>query len=100
MTDQTRQVNISGRPRTESRVLRRDEEGEAILFDPENGGIHTLNPTGTLIWDLCDGSRTLGEIAGVIQAEFEVDSVQSIQEVLAFAGKMETLGLIRIETGP
>lgn len=43
-------------------------EGEAVLLHLESGAYHELNPIGALIWDLLDGSRTAGDIAGEIRA--------------------------------
>jgi PqqD family protein of HPr-rel-A system len=83
------------RPTAESRTLRRDEGDEAILFDPSNGAIHSLNPTARRVWELCDGAHTIDEIAGILEAEYELSAGQSRGDVAAVIEEMRTLGLIR-----
>jgi len=43
-------------------IVYREEEGEALLFDPETGAIKALNSTGNFIWKLCDGTRDKEQI--------------------------------------
>src|ERR1035437_1945172 len=47
-------------------------DGEAVLLDLASGYYFSLNPVGTVIWDLLDGERTLGAIHEAICARFEV----------------------------
>ena len=57
-------------------VRRRDvtcqrlDEAETMLYDPEMGKVHILNPTARLIWELCDGEHTLADMAAAIEAQF------------------------------
>jgi PqqD family protein of HPr-rel-A system len=44
-------------------------EGEAILYDPEAVRLHHLNPSAALIFQLCDGSGTVKELARDIAEE-------------------------------
>ena len=44
-------------------------EDEAILYDPENVQLHHLNPSAALIFQLCDGSGTVKELARDIAEE-------------------------------
>jgi len=43
-------------------IVYREEEGEALLFNPDSGAIKVLNSTGNIIWKLCDGSRDESQI--------------------------------------
>ena len=56
-------------PRTASRVF----NGEAVIISPAENVVRMLNPVGSRIWELCDGSRTLDQIAAALTDEFEVD---------------------------
>ena len=40
-------------------VLRRDMGDETVLYDSKTGAVHALNPTASLVWDLCDGEHSL-----------------------------------------
>lgn len=38
-------------------------DGTCLLFDERSDEGHTLNASGALVWDYCDGERTADEIA-------------------------------------
>jgi Coenzyme PQQ synthesis protein D (PqqD) len=68
-----------GRARRSAAVLKRREgvaaqvaDGEAVLLDIESGEYFALNPVGSRIWELCDGTRSTAEIVSVICGEFDV----------------------------
>ena len=42
---------------------------EAIIYDEQRNHIHRLNPTAALVWRHCDGRRTAGDLALVVQGE-------------------------------
>ena len=44
-------------------------DGETVLYDPLRGHAVYLNETASLIWQLCDGSRTADEMATALQRE-------------------------------
>lgn len=46
---------------------------EAVLLHLTSGYYFSLNQVGTVIWDLLDGTRTLGEIHGAICRRFAVE---------------------------
>jgi hypothetical protein len=64
-------------PRTASRVF----NGEAVIISPAENFVRMLNPVGSRIWELCDGSRTLDQIAAALAEEFEVDVAHARQSV-------------------
>lgn len=45
-------------------------EGEAVLVDLDGKTIRGLNRTGSRVWELIDGRRTVREIAAVVAQEF------------------------------
>ncbi len=42
---------------------------ETIIYDEQRNRIHRLNPTAALVWRHCDGRRTTGDLARVVQGE-------------------------------
>ena len=48
-------------------------DGEAVVYDETDHKLHHLNPTGTIIFKLCDGQSTVQEMAEDISAAFEVE---------------------------
>ena len=50
-------------------VLREEDDGAALLYDPETGAVRILNGSAVAIWKLLDGKRSL---AGVVAALREI----------------------------
>ena len=59
-------------PKRREGVAAQVADGEAVLLDIEGGGYFCLNPVGSRIWELCDGTRSTAEIVSVICDEFDV----------------------------
>jgi hypothetical protein len=69
-------------------------EGEMILLQPEEQKLCGLNPTGARVWDLVDGARSAGDIAGAIASEFGREATEVLGDVLAFLGELERRQLV------
>lgn len=41
-------------------------DGEAVIYDGRTGALHHLNAGATLVYRLCDGSATIGQLAADI----------------------------------
>ena len=50
-----------------------------ILLDPASGEYFTLDDVGGRIWELCDGFRSVDEIASVLADEYDapVDRIRA-----------------------
>lgn len=64
--------------RRRDEVLRALEAGEAVddcgtVILIHSGTMHQLNLVGGMIWERCDGSRSVTEIAAELAGEFVVD---------------------------
>ena len=44
-----------------------------VIFDPVEDMVHHLNPTAAIIFDLCDGSRGLDQIAALLAEVYELN---------------------------
>jgi hypothetical protein len=42
---------------------------EVILYDKTNHKVHCLNKTAAAIWESCDGTRTVDDLAHIIEAK-------------------------------
>ena len=47
-----------------------------------------LNPVGSRIWELCDGRRSVREIAAAIVGEFDVDPATAERDAAEFVREM------------
>ena len=68
-------------------------EGEAVLYDPNSGMGHILNPTALRIWALCDGQNTTGDIAQTLAGEFPNHQDEIRRDVEAVVTQLSELGL-------
>ena len=54
-----------------------------LLLHPTQGRVLHCNQTATLIWHLCDGRRTIQEIASLLAEAFPEDADEMMQDVTA-----------------
>jgi pyrroloquinoline quinone biosynthesis protein D len=83
------------RPRlvTGARLRYDDVREEHLLLIPE--GAVLLNPTAAQVLELCDGERSLDDIAGALSARYEgADVRDDVRELL---DDMEQQGLVVID---
>lgn len=65
-------------------IVFRQEEDEALLFNPDNSDIVVLNSTGRFIWELCDGKNTKKDILDKMLEEFDVSSNEAEKDLSSF----------------
>ncbi len=63
MKGETSQERPRQQPEVETHVL---PDGTCLLFDNRTEMGHVLNAIGALVWDYCDGTLTVDQIAGEI----------------------------------
>lgn len=72
-------------PQTAGRVI----DKEAVLILSDNSEVNVLNPVGSRIFELADGTNTIAEIIEVICSEFEVSADEAKEDVTTFINQME-----------
>ena len=50
----------------------RTYDGEAFIVVPGLGEYNILNPIGTRVWELIDGTRTIADIVTLVCEEYDV----------------------------
>lgn len=60
------QPNPVRRPDIEAHAV----DDELVLYDPLSDHAHALNSTARTVWDLCDGSHDVGDIARILIERF------------------------------
>ena len=74
-------------------------EGKAYIAytDAEATSLLTLNDTGTAVWALIDGRRSVGDILVALETQFAAPSPETLrQEALAFLEQLHREHLITI----
>ena len=62
--------NIPKKPRRKPGYHLEMMDGELLMFSPGEAQILYCNQTASLIWQLCDGERTVQEIVEMLAAAF------------------------------
>ena len=52
------------------KIVCREEDGDALLFNPETGLVKILNRTGYELWKLCDGTLAAEDIMAAMRKEY------------------------------
>lgn len=99
MTD----ADIAGDPPLEAACVpcrRRVEsfasDGESLLYSPARDEASALNRTATEIWDLCDGTKSIGAIARVLSQRYGVDQVYLLSDVTTAVATLRARGLVDV----
>jgi hypothetical protein len=64
-------MHDEARPRHGADTIARLSGDSLVLLHAASGGYFTLDLVGARIWELCDGSRSIAEIVGVMHEEFD-----------------------------
>jgi len=79
-------------------VVSRLIDNEAVLVHPVQGKVRVLNSVGARVWELADGQRTLGQIAGVIATEYDVVLTRAQADLIAFCDDLANRGVLLLDS--
>jgi hypothetical protein len=65
-----------------------------MLFDANAGRLYELNESAKTMWVLCDGKRTVADVARAMAAEYDAPAEKLAADAAAFVKKMMELGLL------
>jgi Coenzyme PQQ synthesis protein D (PqqD) len=65
-----------------------------VVFDASTDRVHYLNPTASVVFSLCDGTRTVDEVAGLVQSAWELDT-PPLDDVAACVTQLRDEGVLR-----
>ena len=77
------------RPRVKTDLLAEVVEDDLVVLVPETDQVHLLNATAAAIYELCDGTRSAGQIAAELRHlvgnppdEIERDVSRALEELV------------------
>jgi coenzyme PQQ synthesis protein D (PqqD) len=70
MTNPTRDTILQRSPGVLAQQVKPDDSS-LVLLNPRSGEYYTLEAVSTRVWQLCDGRRTIAEIAAIIGEEYD-----------------------------
>ncbi len=88
-------INMESVPKVSTNVKVRSEQFGLLLVSKRTP-ILALNKDSMEIWNYFDGKTSLGDIADMINSQFESDSVEIAEVVKCFAESCYDLGLIEL----
>lgn len=88
-------TNPQARVQSNPEILATRIDEEAVLLNPADGNYYALDLVGSRAWELCDGSRTLTEIAAIVGAEFEADPAVVHADLAELFADMAGAGLLQ-----
>ncbi len=69
-------------------------EGEAVLFDPLDSMLFRLDPIGSCLWDLLDGSADLAQLVTEVTEIFGADTDDVERDLMTFLEDLGGRGLL------
>jgi hypothetical protein len=81
-------VKLDAYPYPHPQVAGRVIDGQALLILSEANLINVLNPVGSRVWELADGTHSVGDIVDRIVSEYEVERARVEAEVMAFVEQL------------
>ena len=67
-----------------------------MLYSPARDQASVLNRSGTEIWELCDGSRSIGAIARTLAERYGVDEGLLLGDIAATVSIFRERGLVEV----
>lgn len=87
----------SVRVKKDPNVAFRTIEGKEVVIVPLTRKLQMLNEVGTRIWNLCNGRRTIGEIADIIVNEYDVDRKTALNDLKEFVRRMHKEKMVQLK---
>ena len=83
----------------EDSCVTREIAGETIIVPIKDrvgdlDSIYTLNEVGTMIWQLIDGQKSIGQIVQAVRQTYDVESEEVTKDAVDFLSSLENAGLI------
>lgn len=78
-------------------ILAQQAHGQTVLLRLEDGGYYALDEVGAMIWELCDGGRSVSEIVALLCEEFDAPEAIVQTDVLEFIRDLRREQLLALD---
>jgi hypothetical protein len=78
-------------------MITRTIDGQAVIMDPLEGKLLTLNEVGTFIWEMADGNFTQEDMLTSLCREFEVSREAASSDLDEFTATLREKSLLLLE---
>ena len=85
---------------TDARLTLRDDvtfvevDQEAVAYDPLSKLVHYLNPMGSIVLQLCDGTSTVDETIAELAEAQEIEPTEIDESIRALVDNFVSVGLV------
>ncbi len=83
------------RPAKVADVLELDMGDGLILFNHDSSLVHHLNPSAALVWQLCNGQVSVGQLAEEIAEEYGLGKDGVFEQVASVIAEFDALDLVQ-----
>ena len=90
-------MELQQRPRRADDVVWRNGEDGVVVLNPNDGQYFSLDDVGGRIWELCDGSHSVTEIAELLSGEYDAPVAAIQGDALELLGELDREGLVRAD---
>jgi hypothetical protein len=87
-------MNVPEKPKIVEDLVLREVADEMAVYDSRTGEFHFINPTGSVIFHLCDGTHTVVDMAREISIRFKKGPAALEKEIREFLGSLSQKGLL------
>lgn len=91
--------DLQVRPARAARLVAVELDGETVIYDPEDEGLHLLDPVATVIWSALDGEVLLSDLCDELAAEFEAPVARVRGDVGSLVQELLDKDLVVIREG-
>lgn len=95
MTEQPIALGTARVPRRADNVQVSDLREGVVIYDPSTRTAHHLNAVATLVWELVDGARTVGDIETAVSTILETDAATTTSYVAEALDALTGHGVVR-----
>jgi hypothetical protein len=82
------------RPKRRPEIRIETVDDELVLYDAASGRAAYLNDSAAVVWKLCDGERSVAEIAGLLASEMNAEGRPVAGDVEDTIGQFVDAGLV------
>ncbi|HUX87915.1 MAG TPA: PqqD family protein [Chloroflexota bacterium] len=81
-------------PRRKPGILTSQVDGSLVLLDAKGGNYFALDDVGCRIWELCDGTKTIREVALTLSEEYSAQMNEIEADIVELLGEMADENLV------
>jgi hypothetical protein len=90
------QISMTTRYRPAHDVVYRTVDGEAVILSIGSGLYFGLTPVGTVIWELIEQGKALGEILATLAAEYDAREEEIERDLHELTSQLVARGLVAL----